>query len=64
MIKHVNVIVKIVVPGKKNYNWNPTTYICENSKYLKIYSVGECDKLFLLWIWYQQKRQMLQVLPQ
>ena len=31
---------------KKDYNWNPSTCICENSKYLKSIadsSVIECD---------------------
>ena len=35
IIKHFNVNVKIIVRAKNNYSWNPTTCICENSKYLK-----------------------------
>ena len=30
---------------KKDYNWNPSTYICENSKYLKNTSQTECDEI-------------------
>ena len=43
---------------KKDYSWNPRTYICENSKYLKSIadtSVIDWEKLYLLWILYQQK---------
>ena len=32
----------------KSYNWNPSTCICENSKYLKIIadiSITECDEI-------------------
>ena len=43
---------------KKDYSWNPSTCFFENSKYLIVM------KLFLLWILYQQKRQMLRVLSQ
>ena len=32
IMKHVNVNVC----KKKDYSWNPSTCICENSKYLKI----------------------------
>ena len=33
---------------QKDYNWNPSTCICENSKYLKRVvdtSVTECDEV-------------------
>ena len=43
---------------KKDYSWNSSICIFENSKYLIVM------KLFLLWILYQQKRQMLRVLRQ
>ena len=35
---------------KKDYSWNPSTHICENSKYLKNIadiSVTECDKIII-----------------
>ena len=35
IIKHVNVNVKIIVHAKKDYSWNSSACICENSKYLK-----------------------------
>ena len=35
IIKHVNANVKIIVHPKKDFSWNPSTCICENSKYLK-----------------------------
>ena len=44
IIKHVNVNVKIIAKVelskkcqimKKDYSWNISTYVCENSKYLK-----------------------------
>ena len=38
IIKHANVNVKIIVSAKKYYSWNPSTCICESSKYLKIIS--------------------------
>ena len=40
--------VKIMVSAKKDYIWNPNTYICENSKYLKSIantSVITCDEI-------------------
>ena len=43
---------------KKDYSWNRMTCICENNKYLKIISDDfkiVCNKLHLLWIFYQQK---------
>ena len=47
--KHANVNIKIIVHEKKNnYSWNPSTCICENSKYLKIIadtSVTEYDEI-------------------
>ena len=48
IIKHVNMNVKIMVSAKKDYIWNPSTYICENSKYLKSIantSVITCDEI-------------------
>ena len=30
--------VKIIVSAKKDYSWNPSTCICESSKYVKIIS--------------------------
>ena len=37
IIKYANVNVKIIVraKSKRDYSWNPSTCICENSKYLK-----------------------------
>ena len=35
VIKNVNVNVKIIIHAKKDYSWNYSTWICENSKYLK-----------------------------
>ena len=35
---------------QKNYSWNPSTCICENSKYLKSVadtSVSECDEIVI-----------------
>ena len=43
---------------KKYYSWNPSTCICENSKFLKSAantSVISVMKLYLLWILYQEK---------
>ena len=48
IIKHVNVNVKTIVSAKKDYSWNPSTCICESSKYLKSIadtSVNECDEI-------------------
>ena len=36
---------------KKNYSWNPSTCVCENSKYLKVItdtSVAECDEIIIV----------------
>ena len=47
-MKHVNVSVKIIVSAKKDYSWNLSTYICENSKYLKSIAdtlVIACDEI-------------------
>ena len=30
---------------KKDYSWNASTCVCENSKYLKSSSVIECDEI-------------------
>ena len=51
IIKHVNVNVKIIVSAKKNYSWNPSTCICEISKYLKSIadnSVTESDEIVIV----------------
>ena len=37
--------VKII---KKDYNRNPSAYICEKSKYLKSTSVTECDEIIIV----------------
>ena len=40
--------VKIIVYAKKDYSWNPSTCICENSKYLKSIadtSLIACDEI-------------------
>ena len=47
---------------KKGHSWNPSTCICENSKYLKSIadtSVTECAETHNYYIIYQQKRQIL-----
>ena len=44
---------------QKNYSWNPTTCICDNSKYLKGISdtsVTECDEIIIVMTLYQQKK--------
>ena len=49
IIKHINVIVKIII--KKDYSWNPSTCICENKKYLKKVadtSLTECDEIVIV----------------
>ena len=55
---NVNVSIKIIVClWKKNYTWNPSTFICENSRYLKSIvddSVIVCDKFIASWIVHQQ----------
>ena len=33
---------------KKDYSWNPSTCICENSKYLKIISMTGCDEIIIV----------------
>ena len=35
MMKHANVSVKMIAHAKKDCSWNPSTCICEISKYLK-----------------------------
>ena len=48
IIKHVNVSVKII---KKDYSWNSSTSICENSEYLKNTAdtpVTECDEIIIV----------------
>ena len=32
---NVNASLKGIMPTKIYYSWNPRTYICENSRYLK-----------------------------
>ena len=42
---------KVIVIVKKNYNRNPSTCTCENSKYLKSaadISVTECDEIVIV----------------
>ena len=54
IMKHVNVNVKSIRFAKKkkrDYSWNPSTCICENSKYLKSIVdtlVTECDKIVIV----------------
>ena len=51
ILKHVNLNVKIIASAKKDYSWNPSTYICENSKYLKSIadtSVTEYDEIVIV----------------
>ena len=45
IIKHVNVNVENYGTCKKDYNYNPSTCICENSRYLNSSSVTECDEI-------------------
>ena len=33
---------------KKDYNWIPSTCICENSKYLKSTSMARCDEIIIV----------------
>ena len=49
IIKHVNVNVKIIITVQK-ISWNLSTYICENSKYFKIFadtSVTDCYEIVI-----------------
>ena len=42
---------KVIVIVKKNYNMNPSTCTCENSKYLKSaadISATECDEIVIV----------------
>ena len=53
IVKNVNVNVKIFLKVKKDYSLNPSTCICENSKYLKSVfdtSVTKCDKIVFVTI--------------
>ena len=62
IIKYVYVNAKIIIKCKKDYSCNPRTCICVNSKYLKVLLMLEwlhMMRLYLLWILYQQKRQIL-----
>ena len=44
---HANVKVKSIVHAKKDYSWNPSTCICEHSKYLKdtVDNLQLCDEI-------------------
>ena len=45
---------------KKDYSWNHSTCICQNDKCLKsIAATTRVMKLYLLWISYQQKWQII-----
>ena len=33
---------------QKNYSWNPSKCVCENSKYLKRYLVTKCDEIVIV----------------
>ena len=49
--KHVNANVKVIVNIKIKYSCNPSTCICENSKYLKSIddtSVTEYDEIIIV----------------
>ena len=49
IMKHVK--VNVCKKKEKDYSWNPSTCICENSKYLKsivVTSVTECDKIVIV----------------
>ena len=35
IMKHTNASLKIILRAKKDFSWNLSTYVCENSKYLK-----------------------------
>ena len=51
IIKHVNVNVKIIASAKKIIYWNPSTCICENSKYFKSVSdtsMTDCDEIIII----------------
>ena len=51
IIKHVNVNIKITVSAEKDYNWNPRTCICENSKFIKSIaatSMTEYDEIVIV----------------
>ena len=42
IIKRANANIKIMISVKKDYSWNPSTCICENSKYYR--NVGETSE--------------------
>ena len=55
IIKRANVNVKIIIKNyhtyKKDYSCNPSTCICENSKYLKSVAdtlVAKCDEIVIV----------------
>ena len=52
---------------KKDYRWNPSTCICEHSKYLKSItdtSMAECDEIIIIMNIVSTKREMLRVMLQ
>ena len=61
IVKHVNVNAKNYCKCKKDYSWNPSTCICENSKYLKSVadtSVTDCDEIIIFMNNVSTKRQI------
>ena len=51
IIKHVSINLKYYGECKKDYWWNQSTCVCENSKYLKSCantSVAECDEIVIV----------------
>ena len=54
--------VKIDVSAKKDYSWNPSTFICENSKYLKSIadtSMTEYEEIIIVKDIVSKKQQIL-----
>ena len=48
---NVNIIIKNYHTYKKDYSWNPSTCICENSKYLKSVAdtlVAKCYEIVIV----------------
>ena len=48
MTRHISCEKKRRFKCEKDYSWNPSTYICENNKYLKSpadTAVTECDEI-------------------
>ena len=48
---------------RKDYSWNPSTCISENSKYLKCTSVTECDEIISLMDIISTKETNLTITP-